>query len=131
MVNFFQFFKHLFYLNPRILKAIKYNQKPNVIILAKNPTLAHIQDLFLNIAIRPIPNAIGGPNNIENPTRIPNGEPQPKPGKRNICNTVMIQGNKASPREIFPKPLDFIMFKSFNTLVIDFRSHLYYRGTSL
>jgi hypothetical protein len=116
MVNFFQFFKHLFYFNPRILNAIKYNQKPNVIILATNPILDHVYDFFFSIAIKPNPSAIGGPNNIRNPPRIPSIEPHPKPGQRNICSTVIIQGDKASQKEVFPKPLDFIMLNSFNKL---------------
>ena len=132
MINFLQLFKYLFHLNPSILNAIKYNQKPNVIILAKNPILDHIQDLFLNIAIRPSPSAIGGPNNIRNPPRIPNGGPQPKPGQCNICSAVMIKVDTASQKEDFPKLLDFIILKSFiKLLAIYSRIPLYQLGISL
>ena len=84
-----------------------------MIVLVIKPFLAHSQDLFLNIATRPNTSAIGGPNNIRDPPRIPRKVPQPKPGKPSICNKAKIHGDIASQNEVFPRFSDFIVLSHY------------------
>jgi len=64
------------------------------------------------MVMRPTTNDRGGTNTTKIPTRNPPGVPQPKPGILSICSTVKNQGDKASPKLIFPSIVDFILLYS-------------------